>query len=111
MKKIIITLFLCTWILNIPVVLADKAKQETTSSFSIAEQQKNNKLSKMETDLLIARLHEIRKMDTREMTDEQKKQLRNEVITIRERLKKSQGVYIYLSGGAIIIILLLIILL
>ncbi|MEP6617557.1 MAG: hypothetical protein ABJA57_13295 [Ginsengibacter sp.] len=59
---------------------------------------------------LLTRLHEIKDMDKSTLSTTEKKELRNEVKSIKKELKKnSKG--IYLSVGAIIIIILLLILL
>jgi hypothetical protein len=62
-----------------------------------------------EAQLLIARLHEIKALDKKEMTFSQKKELRKEVRAINSTLHSNDG--IYLSVGAIIIIVLLLIIL
>lgn len=59
---------------------------------------------------LMLRLNEIKMMEKSNLKASDRKQLRNEVRSIREQLKTADG-GIYLSVGAIIIILLLLILL
>lgn len=56
------------------------------------------------------RLEEIKAMDTKNLTREQKKALRVEVRTIKKEMKEISG-GVYLSVGAIILIALLLILL
>jgi hypothetical protein len=63
-----------------------------------------------EASLLLARLDVIKEMDFKMMNSSEKKQLRQEVRTIKKNLKALTG-GVYLSAGAIIIILLIIILL
>jgi hypothetical protein len=63
-----------------------------------------------EAKILINRLKEIKKMDKSDMTRAEKKELRNEVKTIKTTLRTSYS-GVYLSVGAIIIIVLLILLL
>jgi len=59
---------------------------------------------------LLQRLYEIKDMDKSHLTRSEKRDLRNEVKSIKKEMKaRSQGVY--LSVGAIIIIVLLLILL
>jgi hypothetical protein len=59
---------------------------------------------------LLQRLYEIKDMDKSQLTRSEKKELRNEVKSIKKEMKaNSKG--IYLSVGAIIIIILLLILL
>lgn len=60
---------------------------------------------------LIERLDDIKNMDMSELNRKEKKELRKEVKTIEQQLKKNNG-GVYLSiGGIIIVILLLIIIL
>lgn len=61
-------------------------------------------------DQLIQRLNEIKDMDKSDLSRSDKKELRNEVKSIKKELKDS-GRGIYLSVGAIIIVILLLILL
>jgi hypothetical protein len=64
----------------------------------------------IETNVLIARLNEIKMMDMSKLSHAEKKQLRKEVLSTKKQLTESHG-GIYLSVGAIIIIILLLILL
>ncbi|HSD06335.1 MAG TPA: hypothetical protein VLC96_03740, partial [Flavobacterium sp.] len=59
---------------------------------------------------MLNRLEEIKKMDKSNLTRAEKKELREEVKTIKANLKAT-GHGVYLSIGAIIIIVLLLILL
>ncbi len=63
-----------------------------------------------EARALLFRLTEIKSMDKSNLTPADKKSLRNEVLSIKERLSTLDG-GIYLSVGAVIIILLLLIIL
>ncbi len=67
--------------------------------------------NKAEAKRLTARLHDIRDLvKGKNLSEDEKLQLRNEVLDIRDRLESLSGVSIYLSLTAILIILLLIIL-
>jgi hypothetical protein len=59
--------------------------------------------------LMINRLHTIKDMDLSALNGKEKKDIRNEVLSIQESLKTKEG-GIFLSVGAIIIILLILIL-
>lgn len=67
-------------------------------------------ITQHEADALIERLHEIQKMDKSTMSKEERKELRSEVISIKERLQEHPTV-IYISGGVILLIILLLLLL
>jgi F0F1-type ATP synthase membrane subunit b/b' len=108
MKNLSRLLLIAVFTLNTMLVSADN------SSSSAALNQKNAKeykMSKEEAKKLVTRLKEIRKMDKSNLSAQQKKELRNEVVTIKEQLTKAdKGVVVYLSTIAIIIIVLLILL-
>ena|SRR6185369_11378425 len=110
MKKGLLYLFFAMLVFNVPGALADEsAKKESATATTVLSKEK--KLNNAEVKILVNRLKEIRKMDKSDLTIDQRKGLRKEVLGIKEKLKNQDGVTIYLSVGAIIIILLLIILL
>lgn len=61
-------------------------------------------------DAMIARLEAIREMDKSNLTKSEKKELRQEVRTIKANLKAASG-GVYLSVGAIILLAILLVLL
>ncbi|MEL0454950.1 hypothetical protein WJN01_01830 [Flavobacteriaceae bacterium SZ-1-7] len=63
-----------------------------------------------EIKIMMDRLYEIKEMDKSNLNRDEKKELREEVRTIKKTVRAS-GNGIYISSGAIIIILLLIIIL
>lgn len=69
-----------------------------------------NKLSAEEVNRMTKRVEEIRDMDKSNLTVTEKRELRKELKTTKENVRKDGG-YIYISAGTVIIILLLIILL
>jgi hypothetical protein len=88
---------------------ADNASLNSTAA---TEQNKEYKLTKAETRNLVDRLKQIRRASKGHLDVQQKHDLRNEVLLIKQQLTHSeQGTVIYLSTAAIIIIVLLIILL
>jgi hypothetical protein len=73
---------------------------------------RENKMNNAEAKRLVSRLHDIRDMDKKALTSDQKRDLRKEVNNIKEQMQKSRpGYVIYISATALIIILLLILLL
>ena len=79
----------------------------TTASSSIV-MSKSEETAKAKA--LLTRLDEIYKMDKSNLKSSDKKNLRKEVLSIRQELRPISG-GIYISAGAIIIILLLILIL
>ncbi len=60
-------------------------------------------------DVMIDRLYEIMDMNIKSLDGPDKEKLRNEVMSIKDKLQQLNGIYI--SAGALIIIILLILLL
>ena len=63
-----------------------------------------------EAQALLLRLEEIKAMDKSMLTAEEKKDLRNEVLAIKESLKEVSG-GIYISAGVLLIILIVVLIL
>jgi hypothetical protein len=106
MKKIILCLIVTCLLLTIlPYQL--NAANKTTSSSIVVSKPAN---SEAEAKALMLRLNEIKDMDKSNLTPTDKRELRREVISIRERLRSITG-GVFVSAGAIIIILLLLIIL
>jgi len=103
MKKITVVIMTVLLLLSIvPSYASLEIKPAATSTESASP--------KAEADAMISRLKEIKAMDKSTLTSENKKELRNEVKTIKRNLRDRQG-GIYLSLGAVIIIILLLIIL
>lgn len=66
-------------------------------------------LDSYEAQRLVNRLQEIKTLSKSKLTSPQKRKLRQEVLSISERLKS--GPVIYISGGALILIIILLIIL
>lgn len=66
-----------------------------------------NKLSEAEVTRLTKRVEEIRDMDKSNLTVTEKRELRKELKTTKENVRKDGG-YIYISVGTVILIILLI---
>ncbi len=64
-----------------------------------------------EGNALLLRLNEIKEMDKSKLSSPEKKQLRTEVLSIKERLKKHHDGVLYISTGTVILIIILLIIL
>lgn len=107
MKKKIkfIGLLLCSLtLLNPGTSFAANEKSEVTTQTSQAS-------TRLHADKLIARIYEINALDKSELSAGERSQLKSEVRSIRDELKKSSGGGIYISGTLLVIIIILIILL
>jgi hypothetical protein len=105
MKKI--TMYLLTALLSLSFIPATLKADAVTVPVSMTAAMP---VESVESNILIGRLNEIKAMDMSNMSREEKKQLRKEVLSTKKQLRESHG-GIYLSVGAIIIIILLLILL
>lgn len=83
---------------------ASKSKKLATSD------KVENKLSEEEVSRLTKRVEEIRDMDKSNLTVTEKRELRKELRTTKENVRKDGG-YIYVSAGTVILIIILVILL
>ena len=97
MKKI--TLYLYTLCLLLTVYSA-QATNTAVSAKTVQTEQ---------AEKMVSRLHQIKEMDKSDLTADDKKQLRCEVLSIQKQLKPLDG-DIYISVGGLIIIILLLIL-
>jgi hypothetical protein len=70
------------------------------------------KVNRMEAKQMVNRLHEIKNIvDRKVLTQSEKASLRNEVLTIRQKLNDPLSGGVYISVGALILIIVLLILL
>lgn len=69
----------------------------------------NKAINQQQADALVNRLHEIDNMDKSELTSAEKKELRSEVISIKEELNNNPVIII--SGSTLLLIIILLILL
>jgi hypothetical protein len=106
MKKTILILFLATVAVNTNHAFA---KPSTIEHVSLVTAHGENKLTQKETDQLYSRLKEMRAMDARTLSREQKRELRKEVLSIKEKLSDPWGGGVYISAGALILIIILLI--
>lgn len=91
--------------LSAPVTFGSSSKSKNLASDKV-----ENKMSAEEVSRLTKRVEEIRDMDKSDLTVTEKRELRKELKTTKENVRKDGG-YIYVSAGTVILILILIILL
>src|ERR1043165_3864269 len=100
MKKILVILIAFTMFTGIGTLRADVASaKKANSELSVnsnKEIKKTNELTTEEAAALVSRLHEIQDMDKSQLTKDEKKGLRKEVLGIKHRLQQQSGVAIYL---------------
>jgi hypothetical protein len=105
MKRWILLFLLSPIFLNLNV-FADVTNSKNNTEVRLTKAQK-----KAQVKILSARLEEIHRLATStQLSVMEKKQMREEVLTIKQQLEKMEGVYLYLSLTAILIIILLILL-
>jgi hypothetical protein len=71
----------------------------------------SKQLSQQEIDRMVNRVKEIQRMDKKSLSADQKRELRNELMTMKKRFADPPGVVVYLSGTAIVILIIILILL
>jgi len=106
MKKIALCCIMAACLSFAFYPLQSKAAKEKVTTTAVDS--KTTELQKAKT--LLLRLNEIKAMDQATMLPGEKKNLKNEVLTIKQQLEELGG-GIYLSVGAAILILLLLIIL
>ena len=105
MKNLLIMLAMIP-LLNFSVFAGD------TNNALRSDKKTNKAEQRAEAKVLVTRLHEIRDLAQKQnLTQDQKNDLRKEVLDIKKELREKAGIYLYLSMTTLIIILLLIILL
>lgn len=107
MKKVLFLVFLLTVIWNTPNVKAGADKIKAPTPITIPRV-KDRKLTDQEVQVMVNRINEIRQLDEKKLSKEEKRALRKEVKGIKNKL---DGGYIYISGTALLIIILLLLLL
>jgi hypothetical protein len=114
MKTILRLVFFAIIALNTTSALAGKSEAKGTNETTVSSDNKTTsetKLSKEDMDKMVARLHEIRDMNTSTLTADEKHDLRKEVVAIKEKMHKSHPGYIVFISTTTLIIILLILLL
>jgi hypothetical protein len=104
MKKTIYFAILMIFTLSATTAFAGKNDLKATTSAAT-----ENKLTTEEVNRLKTRVEEIRSMDKSEMTLTEKRELRKELRSTKENVRKS-GEVIYISGGTILLIVLILLL-
>jgi hypothetical protein len=104
MKKTIFIALLMIFTLGVTTTFAGKSVTKSTTPVST-----ENKLSAEEVNRLKTRVEEIRNMDKSEMTVSEKREMRKELRSIKENVRKS-GEVIYIGGSTLLLIILIILL-
>lgn len=104
MKKTIYFAILMIFTLSATTAFAGKNDLKATTPVAT-----ENKLTTEEVNRLKTRVEEIRSMDKSEMTLTEKRELRKELRSTKENVRKS-GEVIYISGGTILLIVLILLL-
>ncbi|MBW8324443.1 MAG: hypothetical protein K0M50_06740 [Prolixibacteraceae bacterium] len=104
MKKTIYFAILMIFTLSATTAFAGKNDLKATTPAAT-----ENKLTTEEVNRLKTRVEEIRSMDKSEMTLTEKRELRKELRSTKENVRKS-GEVIYISGGTILLIVLILLL-
>jgi hypothetical protein len=109
MKKVILFVFIMIFTLSATTAFASKTDKKSTDKLAVPVKTEN-KLSEEELSRMTKRVEEIRDMDKKDMTVKEKRELRKELRTIKENVRRDGG-YIYIGGGTLLLIIILIILL
>lgn len=104
MKTKLFFVFLMVFTLSAPTTFAAKSKKLANAD------KVENKLSEEEVARLTNRVEEIRDMDKSDLTVTEKRELRKELKTTKENLRRDGG-YIYVSVATVALIVLLVLLL
>lgn len=110
MKRIIYLMFLMIFTLSASTAFAIKSDPKRISENPATPVKTENKLTEEEMARLKNRVEEIRDMDKENLTNSEKRDLRNELKGIKENVKNNGG-YVYVGVGTILLIILLVILL
>lgn len=104
MKKVILTLMTSA-------MLFVSTPQQANAATEIKQEMaaETNAITQQEADALVNRLHEIKNIDKSELTAAEKKELRNEVISIKNQL--SDHPVLVISGTTLLLIIIILILL
>ena len=109
MKKTIFLVCVMIFSLAATSAFASKSAPKRATDNPAVPIKTENQLSEDEISRLTKRVEEIRNMDKSDLTITEKRELRNELNTMKEKAKK-QGGYIYISAGTLLLIIILIIL-
>jgi len=109
MKKAIIFVFIMIFTLSASAAFSNTSDPKSEKDKLAVPVKTENKMSEEEMSHLTKRVEEIRDMDKTSMTGKEKRELRKELKSIKESVRKDGG-YIYIGGGTLLIIILILIL-
>lgn len=103
MKAIIKIAFIGLLALNATNGIASNGSAKT----AVTERATRVALTQKEADAMVKRVYEIRSLNAQLLSKAEKREIRNELLNIKERLVNPGGIYI--SGGALLLIIILLI--
>jgi hypothetical protein len=109
MKKTTIMAYLMILSLGFSTAFAAEPDKKTRTD-ETTPAKTENKMSEEELSRLTRRVEEIRDMDKSDLTTKERKELRKELRSIKENVRRDGG-YIYIGAGTLLVVILLVILL
>jgi hypothetical protein len=110
MKKAVIFVFIMIFTLSASTLFAVRPDHKSASENTAIPNKTENKLSEEELSRLTKRVEEIRDMDKTNMTGKEKRELRKELKSIKENVRRD-GSVIYIGGGTLLLIIILLVIL
>jgi hypothetical protein len=110
MKAIIKIAFFVLLTSNVTLSNANETNSLPKASVSEVSANKTKQLTQKEANLLVKRVYEIRSIDAGTLSKADKREIRNELLNIQQKLTDPMaGGGIYISAGALILIIILLI--
>jgi hypothetical protein len=110
MKKTLFIALMFIFTLGATTAFSSNSNPKSKSENPAATHKSESKLTEAEMILLTSRIEEIRNLDKSDLTLVEKRELRNELKGIKEKVRESGG-YVYIGAGTLILIIILIVLL
>ena len=110
MKKTLVIALMMIFTLGATTAFSANANRSSKSDKTAISNKTENKLTEAEMGLLTKRIEEIRDIDKSDLTLIERRELRNELKEIKEKVRENGG-YVYIGAGTLILIIILIILL
>ena len=104
MKRIMVIVFFAIIGLNTAQVSAHESKSNDVA-VSNSAQALSSTITQEEMQGISNRVNEIRSMDKSNLTLAQRKELKQELMSMKEKAKKADGAGIYIGGSAALILL------
>ncbi len=110
MKKTILFIFIMILSLTATTAFASNSDKKSESDNLAVPAKTENKLSAEEMSRLTKRVEEIRDMDKSNMSGTEKREMKKELKSIKENVRRN-GSVVYIGTGTLILIIILVILL